>query len=389
MSAHRAATRASSERKETMRHTRMTLAALLAGAALLALGTAPAAAQTKPNILIIWGDDIGQFNVSAYNLGVMGYRTPNIDRIAREGALFTDWYGQQSCTAGRAAFITGPVAHPHRPHQGRPARRARGHAEGGPDDRRAAQDPGLHDRPVRQEPPRRPRRDAARRTHGFDEFFGNLYHLNAEEEPENVDYPKDPEFRKRSARAACIQLPSAGRTRDRGHRPADQQAHGDRGRGDHRRGPRLHGRGASRRASPSSSGGTPPACTSSRTSSRNRRARPASASTPTAWSSTTAWSAQLLDKLKELGLDEQHHRHVLHRQRRGGDQLARRRHHAVPRREEHQLGGRLPRAVRDPLARRHQARHGDQRHLLARRHDADARWPRPASPTSRRSCSRA
>src|ERR1700731_5436761 len=63
--------------------------------------------QKKPNILVIWGDDIGTFNVSAYNMGMMGYRTPNIDRIAKEGALFTDWYGQQSCTAGRAAFITG------------------------------------------------------------------------------------------------------------------------------------------------------------------------------------------------------------------------------------------------------------------------------------------
>jgi len=72
-----------------------------------ALGT-PAQGETgKPNILVIWGDDIGQFNVSAYNMGMMGYRTPNIDQIAREGALFTDWYGQQSCTAGRAAFITG------------------------------------------------------------------------------------------------------------------------------------------------------------------------------------------------------------------------------------------------------------------------------------------
>ena len=65
------------------------------------------AAERKPNILVIWGDDIGWYNVSAYSLGVMGYRTPNIDRIAREGAMFTDWYGQQSCTAGRAAFITG------------------------------------------------------------------------------------------------------------------------------------------------------------------------------------------------------------------------------------------------------------------------------------------
>ena len=67
----------------------------------------PAAGGKKPNILVIWGDDIGQFNVSAYNQGMMGYKTPNIDRVAKEGALFTDWYGQQSCTAGRAAFITG------------------------------------------------------------------------------------------------------------------------------------------------------------------------------------------------------------------------------------------------------------------------------------------
>ena len=78
----------------------------------LALGLAAAAptdasAADKPNILVLWGDDIGQFNVSAYNMGIMGYKTPNIDRIAREGALFTDWYGQQSCTAGRAAFLTG------------------------------------------------------------------------------------------------------------------------------------------------------------------------------------------------------------------------------------------------------------------------------------------
>ena len=77
----------------------MLLAALLAG---------PAWAQgAKPNILVIWGDDIGQFNISAFNRGMMGYKTPNIDSIANEGALFTDWYGQQSCTAGRAAFITG------------------------------------------------------------------------------------------------------------------------------------------------------------------------------------------------------------------------------------------------------------------------------------------
>ncbi|MEO0823360.1 MAG: sulfatase-like hydrolase/transferase, partial [Pseudomonadota bacterium] len=72
-----------------------------------AIATGAAAQEQQPNILVIWGDDIGQFNISAYNNGMMGYRTPNIDRIAAEGALFTDWYGEQSCTAGRAAFITG------------------------------------------------------------------------------------------------------------------------------------------------------------------------------------------------------------------------------------------------------------------------------------------
>jgi arylsulfatase A-like enzyme len=115
----------------------------------------------KPNILIIWGDDIGQFNVSACNLGMMGYKTPNIDSIAKEGALFTDWYGQQSCTAGRAAFITGQspirtgltkVGLPGAPE---------GLTKADPTLGRIAQAAGLHDRPVRQKPPRRPQRNAA------------------------------------------------------------------------------------------------------------------------------------------------------------------------------------------------------------------------------------
>ena len=115
----------------------------------------------KPNILVIWGDDIGWYNISAYNLGMMGYKTPNIDRIAKEGALFTDWYGQQSCTAGRAAFITGQspirtgltkVGLPGAPE---------GLQQVGPDHRRAAEAARLRHRPVRQEPPRRPQRAPA------------------------------------------------------------------------------------------------------------------------------------------------------------------------------------------------------------------------------------
>jgi arylsulfatase len=153
-------------------------------------------ATKKPNILIIWGDDIGWFNVSAYNHGVMGYRTPNIDRIAKEGTMFTDWYGQQSCTAGRAAFITGQS--PIRTgltKVGLP----------GADLGLQPEDPTIADvlKPLGYVTGQFGKNHLGDRdeflptAHGFDEFFGNLYHLNAEEEPENPDYPKDPEFRKK------------------------------------------------------------------------------------------------------------------------------------------------------------------------------------------------
>jgi arylsulfatase len=149
---------------------------------------------SKPNILFIMGDDIGWFNVSAYNMGIMGYRTPNIDRVGKEGAVFTDWYGQQSCTAGRAAFITGQS--PIRTgltKVGLPGAtlglsfedptvaevlKSFGYATG------QFGKNHLGDR-----------NEHLPTVHGFDEFFGNLYHLNAEEKPENPDYPKDPRFR--------------------------------------------------------------------------------------------------------------------------------------------------------------------------------------------------
>ena len=162
----------------------------------LAWSVNPALAAKKPNILVIWGDDIGQFNVSAYNMGMLGYRTPNIDRIAAEGAVFTDWYGQQSCTAGRAAFITGQspmrtgltkVGLPGAP-EGIKVEdvsiaellKPLGYATG--------QFGKNHLGDLDEMLPT---------NHGFDEFFGNLYHLNAEEEPEHPDYPKDPAFKKR------------------------------------------------------------------------------------------------------------------------------------------------------------------------------------------------
>ncbi|WP_245268552.1 arylsulfatase [Mesorhizobium sp. WSM2561] len=156
----------------------------------------PAAASGKPNILFIMGDDIGWFNISAYNMGVMGYRTPNIDRIGKEGAVFTDWYGQQSCTAGRAAFITGQS--PIRTgltKVGNP-----GAALGlGPDDPSVADVLKSLGYATGQFGKNHlgDRNEHLPTMHGFDEFFGNLYHLNAEEEPENPDYPKDPSFRAR------------------------------------------------------------------------------------------------------------------------------------------------------------------------------------------------
>src|SRR5215470_7916028 len=140
-------------------------------------GGAAHAQPKKPNILIIWGDDIGWYNVSAYNMGVMGYRTPNIDRIAREGALFTDWYAQQSCTAGRAAFITGQS--PIRTgltKVGLP----------GADLELRPEDPTIGEllKPLGYATGQFGKNHLGDRdeflptAHGFDEFFGNLYHLN-------------------------------------------------------------------------------------------------------------------------------------------------------------------------------------------------------------------
>ena len=148
-------------------------------------------AAKKPNILILWGDDIGYWNISAYNLGQMGYRTPNIDRIAKEGALFTDWYGQQSCTAGRACFITGQSGfRTGMLKVGLPG------AKEGLQARDVTIAELLKDQGYMTAQFGKNHLGDADETlptaHGFDEFFGSLYHLNAEEEFENEDYFKDP-----------------------------------------------------------------------------------------------------------------------------------------------------------------------------------------------------
>jgi arylsulfatase A-like enzyme len=161
---------------------------------LLAMALPAAAQEKKPNILIIWGDDVGGFNISAYNQGVMGYKTPNIDSIARQGALFTDWYGQQSCTAGRAAFITGqsPIR------TGLTKVGLPGAPEGlKKEDPTIAELLKSHGYATGQFGKNHlgDRNEFLPTVHGFDEFFGNLYHLNAEEEPENADYPKNAQFK--------------------------------------------------------------------------------------------------------------------------------------------------------------------------------------------------
>ena len=157
----------------------------------------PAAPSTgKPNILVIFGDDIGQSNISAYTFGLVGYRTPNIDRIAREGMMFTDYYAEQSCTAGRSSFITGQ------------ATLRTGLSKVGIPGATI----GLNAADITIAEALKPlgyatgqfgknhlgdRNEYLPTVHGFDEFFGNLYHLNAEEEPEDPDYPKNPQFRER------------------------------------------------------------------------------------------------------------------------------------------------------------------------------------------------
>jgi arylsulfatase len=176
---------------------------------------APAPAGRRPNILVIFGDDIGQTNLSAYTFGLMGYKTPNIDRIAREGMMFTDYYAEQSCTAGRSTFITGQCTlRTGLSKVGIPGATV-----------------GLQPRDATLAELLRPlgyatgqfgknhlgdRDEYLPTNHGFDEFFGNLYHLNAEEDPENRFYPRDPEFRKRFGPRGVLRTSADGKIEDTG-----------------------------------------------------------------------------------------------------------------------------------------------------------------------------
>ncbi|MFK7831008.1 MAG: arylsulfatase [Congregibacter sp.] len=174
-----------------------------------------ATAADKPNILVIWGDDIGQSNISAYTRGMMGYQTPNIDRIAKEGMLFTDYYGEQSCTAGRSSFIMGQsVFRTGLSKVGLPGAEL-GMQEEDPTIAGLLKNHGyvtgqfgknhLGDKD-----------EHLPSNHGFDQFFGNLYHLNAEEEPENEDYPSNPEFRQKYGPRGVVKSSADGKIEDTG-----------------------------------------------------------------------------------------------------------------------------------------------------------------------------
>jgi arylsulfatase A-like enzyme len=187
----------------------------LLSAVAIGLASANLYAAEKPNILVIWGDDIGQSNISAYTFGLMGYKTPSIDSIAKEGMMFTDYYAEQSCTAGRSTFITGQsVFRTGLSKVGLPGAEI-----------------GLQTTDITIAEVLKPlgyatgqfgknhlgdRDEYLPTAHGFDEFFGNLYHLNAEEEPENIDYPKDPEFRKKFGPRGVIHSYADGKIEDTG-----------------------------------------------------------------------------------------------------------------------------------------------------------------------------
>lgn len=189
--------------------------ALLSTSALAQTANSPSPASGKPNILVIFGDDIGQGNLSVFTKGLMGYKTPNIDRIANEGAVFTDYYAEQSCTAGRSTFLTGQSTfRTGLSKVGLPGASA-GLQASDVTLASALKDEGyatgqfgknhLGDKD-----------EFLPTAHGFDEFFGNLYHLNAEEEPEQFNYPQDAEFRERFGPRGVLKSSADGKIEDTG-----------------------------------------------------------------------------------------------------------------------------------------------------------------------------
>ena len=344
-------------------------------------GGAEAQAQ-KPNILVIMGDDIGYWNISAYNRGMMGYRTPNIDRIANEGAIFTDYYAQQSCTAGRAAFITGQS--PIRTgllKVGLPSAKE-----------------GLSDKDPTLAELLKPegyvtgqfgknhlgdRNEFLPTVHGFDEFFGNLYHLNAEEEPENPDYPKAadyPNFAKNFGPRGvlkCVATATETPGDDPRFGPWGKQKCEDTGPITKKRMETVDEEflGASLDFIDRANKDKKPFFVWFNSTRMHifTHLKPESQGVtglgtyPDGMVEHDGQVGQLLKKLDDLGIAD--NTIVIYTTDNGAEivLLAGRRHDAVPQREEQQLGGRLPRARDGALAGRNEAAHRDQRHLRLRR----------------------
>ena len=258
--------------------------------AILGAAVSASAQSKKPNIVVIFGDDVGVWNISAYHRGMMGGSTPNIDRIAKEGALFTDYYAQQSCTAGRAAFIMGQT--PFRTgllKVGLPGAR-QGIQDKDPTIAELLKTQGYATAQIGKNH-LGDRNEFLPTVHGFDEFYGNLYHLNSEEEPEDPDYPKDPAFHAKFGPRGVLDCKASDKddpTDDPRFGKIGKQTCKDTGPLTKKRMETveedlLATRSTSWTARPKqisrfSSGTTPPACMSGRTSRRPGRTNPASAS---------------------------------------------------------------------------------------------------------------
>ena len=338
--------------------------------------------DSKPNILVIWGDDIGISNLSCYSRGMMGYFTPNIDRIADEGMLFTDSYGEQSCTAGRSSFITGQsVYRTGMSKVGMP----------GVDVGLQKEDPTIAEllKPLGYATGQFGKNHLGDlnkylpTAHGFDEFFGNLYHLNAEEEPENADYPtaeEAPLLRKALLPRGVIHSwatdEDSGEVDDR-YGPVGKQRIEDTGPLTKKRMETIDDEttGACidfiRRQHEA---GTPFFVWMNMTHMHFRtHTKPESLGQAGRWQSPYHDTmidhdrnvGQLLDLVDELGIAEDTIVIYSHRQRPARQQLARRRDHPVPQREGHQLGRRVPDPRDDPLARKDQAAQRVQRDCAA------------------------
>ena len=368
---------------------------------------ADAKSDKKPNILVIWGDDIGISNLSCYTHGLMGYQTPNIDRIAKEGMMFTDSYGEQSCTAGRSSFITGqsvyrtglskvgipgaPVGMTEKIVTIAAALKNQGYATG--------QFGKNHLGDLNHMLPT---------NHGFDEFFGNLYHLNAEEEPEMDDYSAEKDFPNFSRRTFGPRGVIHSWATDKDD-PTVEPRWGRVGK------QKIEDTGPLTTKRMETCDDEFVAAAKDFIKRQNKAGKPFFV-----WLNTThmhlythtkkeslgqagRWQSpyhdtmidhdknvgQMLDYLDELGIADEHVRHVLDRQRPAPQLLAGRRHDAVPQREEHQLGRRVPHSAarRAGRARSRRAKSRTGSCSITTGSRRSSRWP--ATPTSWRSSRRA